>query len=55
LDDTFAAFGAGAEVAYGALEVGASAEEAVKAAARRSITTGGLIQVEKAGLPDEED
>ena len=44
-DDRFAAFGSGAEVAYGALEMGADAYMAVEIACLRNTTTGGDIQI----------
>jgi ATP-dependent protease HslVU (ClpYQ) peptidase subunit len=49
VEEPFAAFGSGAEVAYGAMEMGASAEEAVRAAMRRDTYSGGAIQVERPG------
>jgi len=39
------AIGSGADLALGAMEVGASPEEAVKAACRRDVHSGGEIQV----------
>jgi ATP-dependent protease HslVU (ClpYQ) peptidase subunit len=50
--EPFAAFGSGAAVAYGAMEMGASAEEAVRIATRRDTYSGGAIQVECAGYRD---
>lgn len=41
----FFAYGSGAEIALGAMLAGASAEEAVRAAAERDIATGGEITV----------
>lgn len=51
----FAAFGSGLELAYGAMEVGATAEEAVVAAARRDSRTGGAIQTERPGMIEVEE
>jgi ATP-dependent HslUV protease subunit HslV len=45
----FAAWGSGADFAYGAMEVGASAQLAVEAACRRNQFSGGSIQVEAPG------
>lgn len=53
--DGFAAFGSGMDFAYGAMEAGATAEEAVKAASRRNVSTGGDIQIERPGLIDEDE
>jgi ATP-dependent protease HslVU (ClpYQ) peptidase subunit len=50
----YAAFGSGSDVAYGALEMGATAEQAVAAAIRRNTNTGGTIQVETPGLPEQD-
>lgn len=57
VDDPFAAFGSGADFAYGAMEMGASAEEAVRVACRRDSGSGGKIQVERPGYrsPNNED
>jgi hypothetical protein len=46
LEELFApdAWGAGAEIAIGALDHGASAEQAVQIAIKRSIHTGGAVQ-----------
>lgn len=46
----FQAYGSGCEIAYGAMEMGATAKEAVEAAIRRNAYSGGAIQVEKPGL-----
>lgn len=46
----FQAYGSGCEVAYGAMEMGASAKEAVEAAIKRNAFSGGAIQVERPGL-----
>ena|ERR1700694_4242478 len=51
----FAAFGSGAEIAYGAMQMGASAEQAVVAACARNTTTGGAIQTERPGIIEIED
>lgn len=51
----FAAFGSGAEVAYGAMQMGATAEQAVVAACHRNTTTGGAIQTERPGIIEIED
>lgn len=50
----FAAFGSGSDFAYGALEMGATAEEAVAVAIRRNHTSGGHIQIETPGLPEQD-
>ena len=50
----YAAFGSGCDVAYGALEMGATAEQAVAAAIRRNTNSGGTIQVETPGLPEQD-
>ncbi|MCL2714611.1 MAG: hypothetical protein FWD68_08550 [Alphaproteobacteria bacterium] len=42
----FAAWGSGADLAIGAMEMGATAAEAVKVACRRNMATGGTIQIE---------
>ncbi|MBR1173913.1 hypothetical protein JQ617_08105 [Bradyrhizobium sp. KB893862 SZCCT0404] len=52
--EPFAAWGSGSDVAYGAMEMGATAEEAVKAACRRNMTTGGEVQVERPGHQEPE-
>lgn len=51
----FAAFGSGSEIAYGAMEMGATAAEAVSCAALRNTTTGGAIQTERPGIIEIED
>jgi len=51
----FAAFGSGSDIAYGALEMGATAEEAVIAASHRNTLTGGAIQTERPGIIEIED
>jgi ATP-dependent protease HslVU (ClpYQ) peptidase subunit len=48
----FYAIGSGCEYAYGAMAMGATAEEAVRAAMRFDIYTGGEIQVMKSGGRD---
>jgi ATP-dependent protease HslVU (ClpYQ) peptidase subunit len=55
---TYAAFGSGADYAYGALALGASAEEAVRVAISLDVNSGAPIQVEKPEHiepPSEED
>jgi ATP-dependent protease HslVU (ClpYQ) peptidase subunit len=54
-DTAFAAFGSGADIAYGAMEMGASAESAVRCAMRRNTTTGGEVQIEVPGNPEPEE
>lgn len=51
----FAAFGSGSDIAYGAMEMGATADQAVAAAIRRNTHSGGLIQVETFGLPEQDE
>lgn len=41
--DQFAAFGSGADFAYGAMEMGATAERAVQVACRRDKNSGGVV------------
>jgi ATP-dependent protease HslVU (ClpYQ) peptidase subunit len=53
LDAPYYAFGSGEEYAIGAMDMGASAEEAVKVASGRDLGTGGVIQIEKPGLPQQ--
>lgn len=43
-EEDYLAIGSGATVAYGALEAGASAVEAVKAAIKRNVYCGGRVQ-----------
>lgn len=50
LDAPYYAFGSGEEYAIGAMDMGASAEEAVRVACGRDLGSGGDIQVEKPGL-----
>ena len=54
-DVKFAAFGSGGELAYGAMEMGATADQAVAVAIRRNTHSGGLIQVETPGLPEQDE
>jgi ATP-dependent protease HslVU (ClpYQ) peptidase subunit len=51
VDAPYAAFGSGSEYAIGALDMGATAETAVRIASGRDLQTGGVIQVERPGLP----
>lgn len=51
VDAPYAAFGSGDEYALGAMDMGASAEEAVRISCGRDLGTGGDIQVERPGLP----
>lgn len=51
----YAAFGSGQDIAYGAMEMGATADQAVAAAIRRNTHSGGLIQVEQVGNAQEEE
>jgi ATP-dependent protease HslVU (ClpYQ) peptidase subunit len=52
---SYAAFGSGADVAYGAMEMGASADQAVAASINRDVNSGGSIQVEQLGLPEHNE
>lgn len=54
-DIAYAAFGSGADVAYGALEMGATADQAVAAGINRDVNSGGRIQVEALGLPTQDE
>jgi ATP-dependent protease HslVU (ClpYQ) peptidase subunit len=54
-DIEYAAFGSGADVAYGALEMGATADQAVAASIKRDVNSGGSIQVETLGLPEQDE
>jgi ATP-dependent HslUV protease subunit HslV len=49
----FIAIGSGSAYAYGALDIGATAEEAVRVATKRDPQSGGSIQVERLG-PNED-
>ena len=51
----YAAFGSGAEIAYGAMEMGATASQAVSAGIARNTHSGGLIQVETIGNPQDQN
>lgn len=53
--DRFCAFGSGEDFAYGAMEMGATAELAVRAAIARNYLSGGSIQVETYGHIEEEE
>lgn len=53
LDSTFAAIGSGADIARGALDVGATAEEAVQTAAEYDAYTGGYVHIEILGNEDD--
>ena len=50
LDAPYYAFGSGEEYAIGAMDMGASAQDAVRVACGRDLGTGGDIQIEKPGL-----
>jgi ATP-dependent protease HslVU (ClpYQ) peptidase subunit len=50
LDAPYYAFGSGEEYALGAMDMGASAHDAVRVACGRDLGTGGDIQTEKPGL-----
>lgn len=52
---SYAAFGSGADAAYGALEMGATADQAVAAAINRDVNSGGSIQVEQLGNPTQDE
>lgn len=49
LDASYYAFGSGEEYAIGAMDMGASAEEAVRVACGRDLGSGGDIQIERPG------
>lgn len=49
LDAPYYAFGSGEEYALGAMDMGASAEQAVRVACGRDLGSGGTIQIEKPG------
>jgi len=48
VEDEFAAIGSGAGFAYGAMEMGADARQAVRIASKYDVYTGGSVQVIKA-------
>lgn len=50
LDASYYAFGSGEEYAMGAMDMGASAHDAVRVACGRDLSSGGDIQVEKPGI-----
>lgn len=52
LEDDFAAIGSGAAAAMGALHVGATPAQAVKAASKVDVNTGGKISIRRRGMKD---